>query len=292
MSGDRNWKDTLLNFNVIAVIALLLSVGTLSYTIYHNTPSTDFSVSVNDLKGIVAPGGSNSTTIFVDGHGAFYKNYDGGDVMLTVNPDNVSLLSFISLHLTQDIGHPSPTFKSQLNVIVANETPPGVYPLTITAKESSGLTHSCGYVLYVKKLGQLDSEFTYPLAGQSISRKSALNITGNVWSLPVGQHVWVVINSHDSRLWWLPSKQPVANGPISEDGTNFSVRSLNLTNMWNESTWRLKPKNLDCTIAAIAVNETVNKQYVDGSTPFVLLHKGDYEFLDAIVITVMNGESQ
>jgi len=151
------WLKRISKIQIGVVIGVLTLLAT-TFGVYFNVPNTDFSVKVSNLEGTLTPGGSNSAIIEISGQDLSFaalnlqrvalKSYNGGDVMLAAGLNNTSMQSHISLFLTDK--DDKPPYDSQLNVIADPVTPPGQYPVTITALSGTGRMHTCQYLLQVK----------------------------------------------------------------------------------------------------------------------------------------------
>jgi len=94
---------------LIPLIAVIASVTGLLMNVVGGwlaTPTSDFDVSVADVRGVAQPNGCNSTTINVEGQSTIGRPYSGGNVSLSVSTDNVRMQRYFSTRFTNETGHP------------------------------------------------------------------------------------------------------------------------------------------------------------------------------------------
>jgi hypothetical protein len=293
----------------IAIILTFLSLTIAAWGFYLNAPNSDYSVKVSDLEGTVAPGGSNSTIIIVSAkdlsidvpiaNKLTLKQYDGGEVKLDASLNNNTMQPFISLKLTNNDG--TPLYNSQLNVFVDPATPPGDYPVAITALSAFGVMHTCQYLLHVTNATFALEFIKIDQPNSSVNDSSFLEFSSNHFrkdgqevnvslsrefyvdysiakSVPSGQHIIVAINPHNTQTWYatLRSRQEL-------DGS-WSAGPFNASNM---SQLPNKDQELKYTIAAVAVNDTVYQQISASnetiSSNLVPIHlESSYQLLDFV----------
>lgn len=265
----RPWykKPTIVISAIVVILAAIIGAtwGPL-WSSWLNPPSSDFSISVNPMRGEVHQGGVIQTTVTVMGiHG--YEH----PVSLSASgqPSGV-VVTFVP-----PIGGPTPSYTSTVTINVQPSVSASVYTTIIKGTGADGKEYSCKYTLSV-----ISKPVTTPLPPietvtfpeiKIISPKEGDKVPFSIivsgtfsGKLPEGQYMWMVINPQPCPGQWWPQGRI---DPWEE---------------WNIHFWIGQEKEdigKKFDIAVILVNEKDDQYYWDylrtgqktGSYPGILL---------------------
>jgi hypothetical protein len=134
---------------VIAIVAIVVTLIT-------NWPSSNFSISVNPMRGEVRQGGVIFTAITLKGE---HRYKEAISLRASGQPSGV-VVTF-----APQIGKPAPTFTSYMIMSVGLDVPTDSYEIMTEGIGADGKEHSCKYILRVISEAKIieieDEEYKY-----------------------------------------------------------------------------------------------------------------------------------
>ena len=187
MSNNDRWsrhkKIAIYLGVIIPILAIVVSI--IVWRCPYPPPTSDFSVSVDPMDGVVQQDGVIQTTVTVKGiHGYEYNislsaSGQPSDVVITFAPP---------------MGGPKPAFTSNVLVNVGSNVPIGSYEITIKGIGADGKEHSCNYILTVIPPPPPEIEITYPHDNDTVEISET--VEGTSQNIPEGQVIWIVVYPH------------------------------------------------------------------------------------------------
>jgi len=140
------------------VIPAVIGIVAIVVTLIINWPSSNFSISVNPMRGEVRQGGVIFTTITLKGEHGYEES-----VSLSASGEPPGVV----VTFAQTIGKPAPTFTSYMIINVGLDVPTDSYEIMTKGIGADGKEHSCKYILSVIPKRVISPEYKYAASKDS-----------------------------------------------------------------------------------------------------------------------------